>query len=117
MINPKLVGKKLRKAREAMGLSQIELAHKTGVSDAMISKVERGERLMRLGTLDKLQEVLKFDYTYILSSDIPLYEEEVKQEETFEEVPVVEEAPEELPELTKPKNARKRKSIFGLLMR
>lgn len=51
-------GKNLRKAREALGLTQIELGKLTQLSQSAISSYERGERLNARELL-RLAEVLK----------------------------------------------------------
>lgn len=48
------VGTVVRRERERYGLTQTELAQKTGVSQAFISQVERGIVTGNLNTLQKL---------------------------------------------------------------
>jgi transcriptional regulator with XRE-family HTH domain len=50
---------KIKTLREACGLSQRELATKTGVHHVTIARIETGEQLPRGKTLWKLAEFLK----------------------------------------------------------
>lgn len=43
-INLKMIGKNLKRAREEKGLTHTELGDRVGVTDAQISKIERGSR-------------------------------------------------------------------------
>ena len=58
MVSVNTFGKNLRKAREALGLTQIELGKLTQLSQSAISSYERGERLNARELL-RLAEVLK----------------------------------------------------------
>ena len=49
-----MFGGKLRKAREAQGLSQEELAHSAGLHRTHISLIERGARSIRIETIERL---------------------------------------------------------------
>ncbi|MEA2266741.1 MAG: hypothetical protein QOE27_2324 [Solirubrobacteraceae bacterium] len=51
-------GRILRATRERRGITQAELALRTGVSQATISRVERGERGLSLEGLDRLLRAL-----------------------------------------------------------
>jgi transcriptional regulator with XRE-family HTH domain len=48
----------LRQFREAAGISCNELARRAGISDGMISRMERGERTPTLETLRRLTAAL-----------------------------------------------------------
>ena len=50
------LGSKLRKAREQAGLSQAELAERSGISTNYYAEVERGEKKI---SFEKLQSILK----------------------------------------------------------
>lgn len=67
----KLVGKRLKVARKLAGLSQTELAEKTGLSRGSISRYETGERRMYVETSQKIANALKVDEmkfaTYLLA--------------------------------------------------
>ena len=51
-----IVGPKLADRRKALGLTQQELAEKTGIDQAVISRIESGRANPTLGTLDALAE-------------------------------------------------------------
>ena len=44
----------IRKMRENSSLSQTELAHKTGMKQPAIARLERGERMPDIATLDRI---------------------------------------------------------------
>jgi transcriptional regulator with XRE-family HTH domain len=52
-----MAGRMLRYARGQAGLTQRELAAKSGVPQETIARIERGRADPRLGTLDRLLEV------------------------------------------------------------
>lgn len=53
-----LIGKNICKFREQQGMTQAQLAEKIGVGTSYISRIERGEKSMKLYTLYSLAEVL-----------------------------------------------------------
>ncbi len=60
MKNPyQTVGKRIRFFREEDGLTQAELAEKTGLSDNFIGLIERGIKHPTLETLNKIAEALE----------------------------------------------------------
>jgi transcriptional regulator with XRE-family HTH domain len=65
----KALGKKLRKARENLGISQGELARGVGLSSEFISLLEIGKRRPSLETLTSLSKYLKKDISYLLEED------------------------------------------------
>lgn len=60
------VARILREKREERGLSMTELAHRAGLSQAMISFVERELRNPTLDTLLRIASVLKVDLADVL---------------------------------------------------
>lgn len=52
------VGRKLKGMRVEAGLSQEELAERSGVSESTVYRIERGERSARMDQLDALCGVL-----------------------------------------------------------
>jgi transcriptional regulator with XRE-family HTH domain len=59
MENPyQMLGKKVRFYREKAGLTQAELAEKSGLSDNFIGLIERGIKHPKLTTLTKISAVL-----------------------------------------------------------
>lgn len=52
------LGKRLKQAREARDWGQPELSERSGVSQSMISKIERGDRDPGVGVVGKLEDAL-----------------------------------------------------------
>lgn len=57
---------RLRRAREARGLSQLDLANKTGLQPAAISHFETGQRSPSFDNLRKLADALSLSIDYLL---------------------------------------------------
>ncbi|MBU1147786.1 MAG: helix-turn-helix transcriptional regulator [Candidatus Omnitrophica bacterium] len=53
-----LVGKEIRRIRKEENLSQKELAHKTGISQQLISRIEKGRENISLITLKRISRAL-----------------------------------------------------------
>jgi len=62
-------GEKIRTARIALNLSQIELAEKVGVTERSIYSYEQLEATPRRNTLQKLAEALNVTVTYLMDED------------------------------------------------
>lgn len=62
-----IIGNRIRKAREAKGTTQDMLAKAMNVSNAYISKIERGKTPINLDNLSKICEVLETSTEYILT--------------------------------------------------
>lgn len=62
-----LIGKRIKRAREGRGLTQEVLAEKLDVSNAYISKIERGKTAINLDRLSQICVVLEESPEYILS--------------------------------------------------
>ena len=52
-------GENVRKARDDMGISQEELAHRANLHRTQISLIERGKRSPRLDTIEQLAKALE----------------------------------------------------------
>lgn len=52
------LGRKVRAVREARGMTQEDLAHRSGLSSVQISRIERGRREIRITTLLQLLRAL-----------------------------------------------------------
>jgi len=59
------VGERIRAIRKAKGLTQQQLAELSGLDDAYIGSVERGERNFSIDTLEKIVLALKIPATYL----------------------------------------------------
>ena len=73
-INQKLLSRIIKNNREKTNLSQIELANKTGINRAMISKIESGKYMPSIEQLEILEETLNFSIEDVLVDD------EIKQD-------------------------------------
>lgn len=62
----KIVGTKIRKLREEMGLTQQELAKSVGLSSKFISQLELGRRAPSLESLSRISKFLKKDFSYFI---------------------------------------------------
>jgi transcriptional regulator with XRE-family HTH domain len=62
-----IIGKRIKASREEKGLTQESLAEKLDVSNAYISKIERGKTSISLDRLSELCEVLEESTEYILT--------------------------------------------------
>ena len=60
-MRPKTIGEQVRTWREAQGLSQRDLAERSGVFYTVIARLELGQTDPRLSTLIKLAEALGID--------------------------------------------------------
>lgn len=56
---PKVLGRKIQKARKASGLTQEELADKVGVSRAYMGYIEQGRNVPSVEILSKIARVLR----------------------------------------------------------
>jgi transcriptional regulator with XRE-family HTH domain len=62
-----VIGQRIRKSREEKGLTQETLAERLDVSNAYISKIERGKTPINLDRLSELCMVLEETTEYILN--------------------------------------------------
>ena len=68
VIDSKRVAMNVRVARARVGLSQKELADKSGVCETTISFIENGKQeMIRMSTLSKLAQVLEVDIEELLN--------------------------------------------------
>ena len=69
-INQKQLGKVVKNKREQQNLSQLDLANKTNINRAIISKIENGLHMPSIEQLDNLKEVLHFSYEDLYENNI-----------------------------------------------
>ncbi len=69
MISTKEVGKRIKKIREESGLNQIQVAKFIGVDQSYISKIENGERQLRLDLLEKLANLFGYSMTNLMTDN------------------------------------------------
>lgn len=68
-ISSKLLSKIIKTNREKYNISQVQLAEKTDINRAMISKIESEKYMPSVEQLEKLEQVLKFTIDDILQDD------------------------------------------------
>ncbi|WP_154985716.1 helix-turn-helix domain-containing protein [Paenibacillus polysaccharolyticus] len=73
------VGERIRAVRKAKGLTQQQLAELSGLDDAYIGSVERGERNFSIDTLEKILLGLKLSLNELMISTDFLGEVESRQ--------------------------------------
>lgn len=61
MITKKAIAKRIKKTREAQGITQAQLAKKLGVSQSDVSKIESGSRDIGVVLLNKVARILDVD--------------------------------------------------------
>ena len=64
------MGKRVRKQRQPIGLTQQELAERIGVSTSFVGHVERGTRKASLETLVALSNALGVGVDYLLAGSL-----------------------------------------------
>ncbi len=64
--NQKVIGRRIRAAREEAGLSQEELGEKVGYSAMGISHLENGDRKIKIEDLQKIAEAIEAQIAYLL---------------------------------------------------
>ena len=65
------VGQNVAKFRSQRGMTQAELAEAIGVSVAFVSRVERGQKMMKVATLQAMARALHVSCDALLSSNSP----------------------------------------------
>ena len=63
------IGRNIARYREVAGLTQATLAEKIGISTAFVSRVERGQKRMKVETLYATAKALNVSVDALLSSD------------------------------------------------
>ena len=70
-VSAELVGSNIAKYRTVAGLTQAQLAERIGVSIPFLSRMERGQKLMKLQTLCAIAQALNVSYDALLCEDSP----------------------------------------------
>ena len=65
MHSPRRIGRALRTARKAAGLSQAQVAAEAGVSREVVSRLESGRRAARMDTLSAVLDVLGYEIAFL----------------------------------------------------
>ena len=63
------IGKRIKQARQAKGLSQMELAEAVGISVSFLSNIEVGRQSMNIRTLIAISDILDVSTDWILRND------------------------------------------------
>lgn len=64
-----IIGRNIARYREAAGLTQATLAEKIGISAAFVSRVERGQKKMKVDTLYATAKALNVSVDALLNTD------------------------------------------------
>ena len=64
-----IIGRNIARYRETAGLTQATLAEKIGISTAFVSRVERGQKMMKVATLYATAQALRVSCDALLSED------------------------------------------------
>ncbi|OKP98720.1 helix-turn-helix domain-containing protein [Paenibacillus sp. P46E] len=82
------IGNRVRIIRKIKGLTQQQLAELSGLDDAYIGAVERGERNFSIDTLEKIVTALKIQPTELFQNLDGLSETEAAQRRAIDEYAV-----------------------------
>ncbi|HET8655019.1 MAG TPA: helix-turn-helix domain-containing protein [Longimicrobiaceae bacterium] len=84
------LGEKIKARRKALGLSQGELAERSGINPTHLSRLETGKYQPSVDVLKKLVEVLQVSADYLLQEDAPEpQEEEIRNKPLAEKIRLV----------------------------
>ncbi|MGI6732529.1 MAG: helix-turn-helix domain-containing protein [Anaerovoracaceae bacterium] len=79
-MNLKAIGKRIKQAREAKGLTQALLAEKVNLSTSHMSAIERGVKQPKLDTFIEILNVLQVDANSILTDVLAVSNEIVSSQ-------------------------------------
>jgi transcriptional regulator with XRE-family HTH domain len=73
-VHAKVVGRELRETRQALGMTQAEVAGRLGVSASYVSAVEAGRRNLTLGQLANIANAMRLgiDISFIRPDGTPV---------------------------------------------
>ena len=77
-----LIGKRLKKAREDKGITQEKLSEYLNVSNAYVSKIERGKTSLNLNTFSAICDCLGVSMSFILNGSVSSAENYMRNEFT-----------------------------------
>lgn len=66
------LGRRVRQQRNMCGLTQEELAEKSGISCSFVGHIERGEKKFSIGTLVSLCNAMKISPNYLLQDSLDM---------------------------------------------
>ena len=70
MMDYRELGRRVRQQRTMCGLTQEELAEKSGISCSFVGHIERGEKKFSIGTLVALCNAMKISPNYLLQDSL-----------------------------------------------
>ena len=70
MMDYRELGRRVRQQRMMCGLTQEELAEKSGISCSFVGHIERGEKKFSIGTLVALCNAMKISPNYLLQDSL-----------------------------------------------
>lgn len=68
--NEKILGSRIKQARQNCQMSQADLAEKLGYSQRDISQIENGNRLIKITEIGKFAEVLQVSVIYFFDGNL-----------------------------------------------
>ena len=71
-MNYKELGRRVRQQRVMCGMTQEELAEKSGISCSFVGHIERGEKKFSIGTLVSLCNAMKISPNYLLQDSLDM---------------------------------------------
>lgn len=63
------IGKRVKEARKAKGLTQVQLAEMVGISSIYLSNIERGKKQMTIKTVIAISDALNVTTDWLLKND------------------------------------------------
>ena len=66
-----IIGQNIAKYRDRAGMTQAQLADSIGISTPFLSRVERGEEMMKVETLKRAANILQVSCDALMSEDSP----------------------------------------------
>ena len=75
-----LIGKRLKKAREDKGITQEKLSEYLDVSNAYVSKIERGKTSLNLNTFSSICDYLDVSMSYVLTGSVSSSDDYMRSE-------------------------------------
>ncbi|MBE6694850.1 MAG: helix-turn-helix transcriptional regulator [Ruminococcaceae bacterium] len=99
----KILGKRIRNYRTAMGLSQEKLAELSGCHHTYIGQIERGEKNATIESIQKIASALNISLS-------KLFEKLDAKKENVRDIPL------ECYELLSEKNAKEQEQIFRIIL-
>lgn len=71
------IGKKIKKCREDLGLTQEAAAEQCGISPSFYSNIERGIKIMSLETFTSICKAFSISADYLLSDELPITDDTI----------------------------------------